>query len=95
MNLRSRLSRLISVRVVVGTLLLGSALFIQVTRPVDRSVDPVFVLIGLTYALSVVSFLTLKFAERHPWHVDLQLCSDALLVSGFISLTGGITSYFS
>ena len=33
MSLRSRLSTLIAVRVVVGTLLLGSAILIQLNRP--------------------------------------------------------------
>ena len=95
MDLRSRLSRLIAVRVVVGTLLLGSAILIQLNRPGAFPVDPFFFLIGLTYALSVAYFATLRLVNRHPWLADLQLGADALLVSGFIGLTGGIVSYFS
>ncbi len=53
MNLRSRLSTLIAARVVIGTLLLGSAILIQISRPGAFPVDPFFALIGLTYALSV------------------------------------------
>src|SRR5688572_24215042 len=37
----------------------------------------------------------LRIVNRHPWLADLQLGVDALLVSGFIGLTGGIVSYFS
>jgi two-component system sensor histidine kinase PilS (NtrC family) len=37
----------------------------------------------------------LRGIERFPWLVDLQLGADAILVSGFIGLTGGIVSYFS
>jgi PAS domain-containing protein len=33
--------------------------------------------------------------DRYPWLVGLQLGTDALLVAGFIGLTGGIVSYFS
>jgi len=95
LDLRSRLSWLIAVRVAVGTLLLGSAILIQLNRPGAFPVDPFFYLIGLTYALSVVYFATLRLVNRHPWLADLQLSADALLVSGFIGLTGGIVSYFS
>ena len=95
MDLRSRLSRLIAVRVAVGTLLLGSAILIQLNRPGAFPVDPFFFLIGLTYALSIAYFATLRLVNRHQWLADLQLGADALLVSGFIGLTGGIVSYFS
>jgi two-component system, NtrC family, sensor histidine kinase PilS len=95
LDLRSRLSWLIAVRVAVGTLLLGSAILIQLNRPGAFPVDPFFYLIGLTYALSVAYFATLRLVNRHPWLADLQLSADALLVSGFIGLTGGIVSYFS
>jgi two-component system sensor histidine kinase PilS (NtrC family) len=33
--------------------------------------------------------------DRRPWVVDAQLAGDAILVSAFIAITGGITSYFS
>jgi two-component system sensor histidine kinase PilS (NtrC family) len=95
LDLRSRLSRLIAIRVVVGTLLLGSAILIQLNRPGAFPVDPFFFLIGLTYALSLAYFATLRLVNRHQWLADLQLGADALLVSGFIALTGGIVSYFS
>ncbi|MBI2828157.1 MAG: PAS domain-containing protein [Acidobacteria bacterium] len=95
MDLRSRLSTLIAVRVVVSTLLLGSAILIQLNRPGAFPIDPFFFLIGLTYALSVVYLATLRFVNRYPWLADAQLGADALLVSGFIGLTGGIVSYFS
>jgi two-component system, NtrC family, sensor histidine kinase PilS len=95
MNLRSRLSTLIAARVVLVTLLLGSAILIQISRPGSFPVDPFFSLIGLTYALSVFYLATLRFAERHLWLVDLQFGADALLVSAFIHVTGGIASNYS
>jgi two-component system, NtrC family, sensor histidine kinase PilS len=95
MNLRSRLSTLIAARVVLVTLLMGSAILIQISRPGAFPVDPFFSLIGLTYALSVFYLATLRFTERHPWLVDFQFGADALLVSAFIHVTGGITSNFS
>jgi two-component system sensor histidine kinase PilS (NtrC family) len=95
MDLRSRLSTLIAVRVVVSTVLLGSAILIQINRPGAFPIDPFFFLIGLTYALSVAYLATLRLVERSPWLVDLQLGADAVLVTAFIHVTGGITSYFS
>ena len=95
MNLRFRLSTLIAVRVVVSTLLLGWAILIQINQPGAFPVDPFFFLIGLTYALSVAYLATLRFVQRQPWLVDLQFGADAVIISAFIHLTGGITSYFS
>ena len=95
MHLRSRLSTLIAVRVVVSTVLLGSAILVQLSRPGSFLVDPFFFLIGLTYALSVIYLGSLRFVDRYPWIADAQLGADAILVSAFIEVTGGITSYFS
>ncbi len=95
MDLRSRLSTLIAVRVVVSTVLLGSALLVEINRPGAFPSDPFFFLIGLTYALSVLYLASLRFVGRHPWIADAQLGADAILVSAFIHVTGGITSYFS
>src|SRR3954469_17888358 len=95
MDLRSRLSRLIAVRVVVSTLLLGSAILIQLNRPGAFPVDPFFFLIGLTYGLSVVYIGSLRYATRNHWLADVQFAADAILVSAFIHVTGGIASYFS
>ena len=86
---------LIAARVVLVSLLMGSAILIQISRPGAFPVDPFFALIGLTYAVSVFYLVTLRFAEGHLWLVDLQFGIDALLVSAFIHVTGGITSNFS
>src|SRR5688572_29316999 len=95
MNLRPRLLTLIAVRVVASTLLLGWAVLIELSRPGSFPVDPFFFLIGLTYGLSVLYLATLRFTEHHGWLIDLQFAVDALVVSAFIHLTGGIASNFS
>jgi len=94
-DLRSRLSTLIAVRVIVSTVLLGSAILVQLSRPGSFLIDPFFFLIGLTYALSVIYLGSLRYVDRYPWLADAQLGDDAILVSAFIEVTGGITSYFS
>jgi two-component system sensor histidine kinase PilS (NtrC family) len=93
--LRRNVAWLIAIRVVISTILLGSATFMRVTESSSFAVDPLFFLIGLTYALTIVYALALRLVERHRWLVDLQLGIDALLVSAFIYFTGGVTSYFT
>ncbi|MGE5244917.1 MAG: two-component system sensor histidine kinase NtrB [Betaproteobacteria bacterium] len=94
-ELRRKLARLIAIRAVIGTILLGTATFAQIAAPGLLPVDPFFALIGLTYALTIVWASTLRYVDRHGWLVDLQLAGDALIVSAFIYFTGGVTSYFS
>jgi two-component system, NtrC family, sensor histidine kinase PilS len=94
-GLRRKLAWLIAIRVVVSTILLGSATLAQFTAPGSFPIDPFFFLIGLTYALTIGYASTLRYVDRFRWLVDLQLAFDALIVSAFIDLTGGIASYFS
>ena len=94
-ELRRRLAWLIGIRAVVGTVLLGGATVAQITAPGSFPVDPFFILIALTYGLTVLYAATMRFADRHRWLVDLQLAGDAVTVSAFIYFTGGITSFFS
>jgi two-component system, NtrC family, sensor histidine kinase PilS len=82
-------------RVVVVTLLLGSAILAQIRSSGSPPIDPLFFLIALTYGLTAVYSLLLKKVEQHPWMVDVQLAFDALIVSAAVYLTGGIVSYFS
>jgi two-component system, NtrC family, sensor histidine kinase PilS len=94
-SLRRNVAWLIAIRLVISTILLGSATFMRATEPGSFAGDPFFFLIGLTYALTIFYALTLRFVERQRWLVDLQLGLDALLVSAFIYFTGGVTSYFT
>jgi two-component system, NtrC family, sensor histidine kinase PilS len=94
-ELRRTVSRLIAIRAIISTILLGSATYAQIAAPGLLPVDPFFSLIGLTYGLTITYALTLRFVDRHRWLVDIQLAGDALIISAFISLTGGIGSYFT
>jgi two-component system, NtrC family, sensor histidine kinase PilS len=94
-DLRRKLFWLIAIRVGISSLLLGSAVFVQLTSPGTFPVEPLFLLIGVNYALNILWTLTLKWAQRYRWLVDIQLACDALIVTGFIAVTGGITSYFA
>src|SRR3954452_9434531 len=93
--LRRKLLWLIGGRAVVVTLLLGSASLILYRAPKAFPIDPLFALIGLTYALTVVWTLTLRFVDRHTWLIDVQVGCDALIVSAIVYVTGGVGSYFA
>ena len=94
-GLRRSVGWLILIRVIISTMLLGSATFAEIRQPGSFPIDPFFSLIGLTYALTIGYALTLRFVERHRWLVDVQLAGDALIVSAFIYVTGGIASLFT
>lgn len=95
MNLRARLSAIIAMRLVVSTALLGSAVLVDLRGPATEPVNPFYFLIGATYALSLVYVATLRLVEQRPRWADIQFGVDAALITAFIGVTGGITSYFS
>jgi two-component system sensor histidine kinase PilS (NtrC family) len=94
-SLGRKLVWLLVLRVVIVTLLLGSGILVQINAPGTLPVAPFFLIIGLTYGLTAVYALALKYVARHRWLIDLQLGLDAVLVSAVVLMTGGIASYFS
>jgi two-component system sensor histidine kinase PilS (NtrC family) len=94
-DLRPKLAWLIGIRAVLSTVLLGGAVVAQVRSPGAFPIDPLFLLIAITYFVTVLYAWTLRFVDRHRWLIDVQLTVDALIVSTFIYFTGGIESAFS
>ena len=94
-TLRRRLAALIAVRLVVATVLLGSAVVVQLREPDASAINPFFFLIGLTYALSLGSIGSLRLVDRFPWLTDIHFAIDAILVSTVVLLTGGVQSFFT
>ena len=94
-TLRRRLAALIAIRLVVATVLLGSAVVIQLREPDRSSINPFFFLIGLTYAVSLGFIASLRFVDRFPWLTDVHFAIDAMLVSAVVLLTGGVQSFFT
>ena len=92
---RYRLLWLIAGRAAAITALLGSAILVEFRGLGVFPITPFFGLIGLTYGLTIVWTLTLRFVDRHPWLIDVQLACDALIASAIVYLTGGVGSYFS
>ena len=94
-SLRRKLFWLIGLRVVTVTILLGSGVLVQLRTPGLWPVGPFFFLVGLSYALAAAFLLTLALVERRRWLIDLQLATDAIVISAVVLLTGGVSSYFS
>ena len=94
-TLRQRLAAHIAVRLVVATVLLGSALVVQLRDPGTWAINPFFFLIGLTYAVSLGFVGSLRFVDRWPWLTDVHFAIDAVIISAAIMLSGGVDSLFA
>ena len=92
---RRRVVQLMIWRLVITTILLGSAAGIQLNAAVTAQPAPLYFLIAWTYALSAGYALGLRLLDRIRWFVDVQLALDVLTVSAFVWVTGGVLSYFS
>ena len=71
-TLRQRLAAHIAIRLVVATVLLGSAVVVQLREPGAWPISPFFFLIGLTYAVSLGFIGSLRVVDRHPWLTDVH-----------------------
>ena len=94
-GMRRKLLWLIAARAAALSVLLGFGVLMQLRSPGTLPVEAFFSLLGATFALTVMYSLGIGQTERHRWLVDVQLLVDAVIVSAFVSLTGGINSYFT
>jgi len=94
-TLRQRLAAHIAVRLVVATVLLGSALVVQLRDPAAWAINPFFFLIGITYAVSLGFIGSLRFVDRWPWLTDVHFAIDAVIISAAVMLSGGVESLFT
>ena len=94
-TLRRRLAVHIAVRLLVATVLLGAAVFVQLRfGPGEQPIDPFYFLVGLTYAVSLGFIASLQLVERLPWLTDVHFAIDAVVVSAAVFITGGVGSLF-
>lgn len=94
-TLRQRLAAHIAIRLVVATVLLGSAVVVQLRTPGVWPISPFFFLIGLTYAASLGFIGSLHVVDRFPWLADVHFAIDAIIISAAVLLTGGVESLFT
>jgi len=93
-TLRQRLAVHIAVRLLVATVLLGTAVIVQLRSPGALPIDPFFFLVALTYAVSLGFIASLQIVERVPGLTDVHFAIDAVLVSAAVFITGGVESLF-
>jgi two-component system, NtrC family, sensor histidine kinase PilS len=93
-----RLRWLMLSRVAIATFLLGSTLFIDLRKAElfpEKSFTALYLLILLTYLLSIIYFFLLRFIRNLKTHVYVQTLCDVLLITGLVFITGGIRSIYS
>src|SRR3990172_3235656 len=95
MTIRRKLVWLVAAPAAVISGVVGAAVLVVLSRSETLPVAPLLFLLGLNYILTIGYVSTLRYVEQHRWLVDVQLVTDALIVSALVMLTGGVTSYFS
>ncbi|MCJ7617538.1 MAG: ATP-binding protein, partial [Desulfobacterales bacterium] len=96
--LEKRLRWLMFFRVVIVTLLLSIAIFIQIkgaeSSP-QTALSPVYSIITLTYLLSFAFLFISKIIKNIRLNIYIQSLSDLSLITGLVYVTGGIESIYS
>lgn len=87
-----RLKWLIGIRLLVAILFLGSAAIVQMQEAPPYPTGPLFFLLGLTFALSVLYIILLPRLKRLDEFAGFQLAGDLFLSTGLVHYTGGIES---
>jgi two-component system sensor histidine kinase PilS (NtrC family) len=95
---KNRLLRLMAVRVLLVTILMGSTAAIQLKeggRVLAPSLISIYILVITSYFITLLSLITLKLADKSYRFADLQIATDILLATALIYVTGGVDSIFS
>ncbi len=94
-NSSSDARTLIAVRVVVVTTLLLAALIIQYTVRELLPINYLYIITGLTYALTLVYISLLIVIDSRQVNLMIQIGGDLVIVSLLVYFTGGLDSPFS
>jgi len=97
-ELSSRLQKLMFLRVIFVSLLLGASIFIQVkeTKTYFGDIQTAhYFLIATIYFLTFVYVILLKYLKNLSKLAYTQLLVDTIIITGIIYTTGGIESIFS
>jgi two-component system, NtrC family, sensor histidine kinase PilS len=96
---KSRLRLLIIFRVIIMTLFLGVAIFIDIKKtgfPVSvRTLNFLYFLIAATYLFSIGYIILLKIVKNLRLNIYLQLTADVLLTTLIVYITGSLRSNYS
>jgi len=92
---RRSLIWLLSVRLIVATTLFFGALIIQAATSTILPLNGLYILVLLTFALSLVFLLLLVTRLSPKVQMVAQLVGDIGIITGFVYVTGGLYSPFS
>ncbi|MBN2223873.1 MAG: PAS domain S-box protein [Deltaproteobacteria bacterium] len=98
-NLRQNIEIFMFSRVLIISVLLGASVIFQYSEKglfVAPQLVYLYSLIGLTYFLTAIYILLIKFAEKYLTAIAyLQLFFDVLIITGMVFITGAVESIFS
>jgi len=87
-----RLKWLVGLRLLLTSVLLGSAVLLDWHKGLPFQTGPLYGLLGLTFGLSLVYALLLRFQRLLELQTVAQMGADLLLVSLLVHFTGGVDS---
>ena len=93
-----RINTLILSRVAIVTFLFGITTVLKIQRTEilpDISITLFYVIFALTYFLSLVYLLLLKFIKNTKLNIYIQTLCDVALITALVYVTGGIRSIYS
>ena len=94
-ELDRQLRWLMILRMVTVTTLLISAFAIELTLKPGQSLRPLFVLAAVIYGMVLLYAVLDRWLKGTPGFIHLQLIGDALVVTAFVRITGGVDSPMS
>ena len=93
-DLEARLKRLMMFRVVMVTTLLFIATYVEAVSETLLTVNPLYFVIGATYALTVVHVAALRLVPSRRALAHTQVLGDLLMVTALVYVTGGVRTGF-
>jgi two-component system sensor histidine kinase PilS (NtrC family) len=93
-DLEARLKRLMMFRVVMVTTLLFIATYVEAVSETLLTVNPLYFVIGATYALTVVHAIGLRLVPSRLVLAHAQVLGDLLMVTALVYVTGGVRTGF-
>ena len=93
-GLEARLKRLMAFRVVMVTTLLFIATYVEAVSETLLTVNPLYFVIGATYALTVVHVIALRLVPSRRALAHAQVLGDLLMVTALVYVTGGVRPGF-
>ncbi|HUL78508.1 MAG TPA: ATP-binding protein [Vicinamibacteria bacterium] len=93
-DLEARLRRLMLFRVVMVTTLLFIATYVQAVSETLLPINPVYFVVGATYALTVVHAALLRLRLDRRTLAYAQVIGDLLSITALVHFTGGVRTGF-